>query len=106
MKIMKKCAHGTDAVMNGKLHGATDQTDYFYFFCPKCSENHMLRVLDYSINREEPGNRYNARLKSKAPRSFIIAFDICCEQCGLRDCVKVSNIGWQGGKHADSIMKL
>ncbi|MDR1011051.1 MAG: hypothetical protein LBM04_07960 [Opitutaceae bacterium] len=102
---MKKRTHGTDAVMNGKLHGATDQTDYFYFFCPKCPKNHMLRVLDYSINHEEPGNRYNDTLKSKAPRSFVIAFDLYCEQCGLRDCVKVSNVGWQDGQHAKALGK-
>ncbi|MEI7774417.1 MAG: hypothetical protein WCK17_06545 [Verrucomicrobiota bacterium] len=102
---MRKVSHGTDAVQSGRLRGATDATDYFYFFCPQCPNDQMLRILDYKFTREEGGNKYNETCKRKAPRSFIIAFDITCEQCGLRDCVKVSNIGWQGGEHATTLHK-
>jgi hypothetical protein len=102
---MKKHSHGTDAVQSGRLRGATDATDYFYFFCPQCPNDQMLRILDYQFTREEKGNEYNETCKSKAPRSFVIAFDITCEQCGLRDCVKVSNLGWQGGEHSKALRK-
>ena len=59
----------------------------------------MLRILDFNVVKDERGNKYNEKCKSKSPRSFIIAFDIVCEQCKHRDLVKVSNIGWQGGEY-------
>jgi hypothetical protein len=46
---------------------------------------------------------YNKKLKTKAIRSFVLAFDVACEECGFRDCVKLSNIGWQGGTHSDTL---
>lgn len=54
---------------------------------------------------EEKGNKYNETCKRRAARSFIIAFDITCEQCGFRDCVKVSNVGWQEGEHSKAFHK-
>jgi hypothetical protein len=33
--------HGSENIENGKLTGTTD-TDYFYFFCPKCGDTHIL----------------------------------------------------------------
>jgi hypothetical protein len=96
-----KNTHGSEAIVGGCLRGATDLTDYFYFFCPACSGERLLRILDYEFTRDDKGNEYNERCKLKAARSFIIAFDIACEECGFRDCVKVSNIGWQGGKHSE-----
>jgi predicted RNA-binding Zn-ribbon protein involved in translation (DUF1610 family) len=100
---MNKHRHGSDAVMSGKLRGATDDTDYFYFFCPNCPNDRLLRVLDYRMIREEKGNTYSEKVKTKAIRSFVLAFDVTCEECGFRDCVKLSNIGWQGGTHADTL---
>lgn len=102
---MKIPAHGTDAVQSGRLRGATDLTDYFYFFCPKCPGDRLLRILDYQFTHEEKGNKYNQTCKHRAARSFIIAFDIICEECGFRDWVKVSNIGWQGGEHSKVLRK-
>lgn len=102
---MKKPPHGTDDVMKGHLRGATDATDYFYFFCPKCPDDRLLRILDYEFTRNDKGNKYNETCKRKAARSFIIAFDITCEECGFHDCVKVSNIGWQGGTHSDALRR-
>src|SRR5437867_2082475 len=94
--------HGSNAVEGGRLKGATD-TDYFYFFCPKCPENHIMRVLDYGLRHDEPDNPYNSDLRPKASRSFIVAFKLHCQKCGLTDFVKVSNLGWQGGKHTDAL---
>jgi hypothetical protein len=100
---MKKPPHGSDAVTEGQLRGATDRSDYFYFFCPHCPTERLLRILDYQFTRQEDGNPYNATCKREAARSFIIAFDITCEECGFHDCVKVSNLGWQGGTHSDAL---
>ena len=100
---MKKQPHGTDAVMEGRLRGATDGTDYFYFFCPECRDDRLLRVPDFQITKDEKGNKYNAKRRRKAVRSFIIAFEITCENCGFHDYVKVSNIGWQEGTHAEAL---
>lgn len=102
---MKKPTHGTEAVMEGRLRGATDATDYFYFFCPRCPEDRILRVLSSQFTCDEPGNQYNDHFKRKVARSFIIALEVFCEQCGLHDCIKVSNIGWQHGTHADALKR-
>ncbi len=48
---MKTPPHGTEAVQSGRLRGATDATDYFYFFCPTCPGDHLLRILDYRFTR-------------------------------------------------------
>ena len=96
-----KAYHGSDSVMNGKLKGSTDETDYFYFFCPKCPDNHIMRILEYEVREEEKGNRYNKDFKIKAKNSFILAFKIHCANCGHNDFVKISNTGWQGGKLSD-----
>jgi hypothetical protein len=40
-----KITHGSDKVMDGALKGRTDATDYFYFFCPSCPNDNILRVL-------------------------------------------------------------
>lgn len=101
----KKPKHGTESVMSGKLKGQTDATDYFYFLCPKCGGEHICRIIDYTITKEEKDNPYNDDFKRKAKRSFIIAFELYCENCGFRDCVKLSNIGWQGGKIGDAIQR-
>lgn len=90
--------HGSEAISGGKLHGATD-TDYFYFFCPKCSGNEMMRVLDYEVRHEQRENPYNVELSPKAARGFTLAFKLHCQKCGLSDFVKISNTGWQGGSH-------
>ncbi len=88
--------HGSEAVEGGKLRGATD-TDYFYFFCPRCPGKHILRVLEYAEHAQEPVNPYNEQLGRKAHGGFTLVFKLYCEQCRLTDFVKVSNTGWQGG---------
>ncbi len=89
--------HGSEAVSGGQLRGATAGTDYFYFLCPKCPGEEILRVLDYEVRDEQPANPYNTELSPKAAQSFVLAFKVHCQKCGLTDFVKVSNIGWQGG---------
>ncbi|HAN93204.1 MAG TPA: hypothetical protein DCQ33_14160 [Nitrospira sp.] len=88
--------HGSSAVTQGKLQGATD-TDYFYFFCPNCDGKKIMRLLDYQVSQEQPDNPYNEQLKSKAMKGFTLAFKVHCEKCNLTDFVKISNLGWQGG---------
>jgi hypothetical protein len=56
--------HSSEAVTEGKLRGATD-TDYFYFFCPKCPDDEILRILDYEVRSEQPDNPYNKELNPK-----------------------------------------
>ena len=82
--------------MRGGLRGTTD-TDYFYFFCPVCEGQEMLRILHYTINRDDPPE-FSKELTPKATSDFVIAFELFCQKCELRDTVKVSNLGWQGGQ--------
>jgi hypothetical protein len=98
-----KRTHGSERVQSGKLRGATDRTDYFYFFCPHCPGDQMLRILDFKALREEPGSKYNDKCCSKAKRTFGFGFEIFCEKCGFHDYVKVANYGWQGGTHAQAL---
>ncbi len=100
---MPKPTHGSDSVQGGLLRGATDATDYFYFFCPKCPDDQLVRVLGYTVVSDEPGNRYDAECKRKAKRSFSLKFHLNCDSCGFDDIVKISNTGWQGGKHAATL---
>ena len=94
--------HGSPDVMSGKLQGATD-TDYFYFFCPKCPDKHIMRILDCEIEEHEKENPYNEEFTKKAKKAFTLAFQIYCEKCKHTDFVKISNIGLQGGTHKDAL---
>lgn len=87
--------HGSNKVEGGALTGKTD-TDYFYFICPKCDEDQMMRVLDYEIQMEGPPEAYPDE-KPKQKRDFTLAFKIYCPTCKMKDFVKISNVGWQGG---------
>ena len=53
--------------------------------------------------RKEPTNEYNEKCKSKAKYGFTLVFKLYCEKCGLSDFVKISNTGWQGGKHSQTL---
>ena len=90
--------HGSKEVSNGRLTGRTDDTDYFYFRCPNCSESNILRLLDYGIHAQSAENPYNDQVKGpKAVGGFTLVFKLYCEQCGFTDFTKLSNTGWQGG---------
>lgn len=95
--------HGSEKVMNGKLEGATDRTDYFYFFCPKCPNKEIMRILEYGEHRKELVNEYNESCKSKARYGFTLAFKLYCEKCGFSDYIKISNLGLQSGQHPQVI---
>ncbi len=97
--------HGSETVKHGRLKGATDVSDYFYFFCPKCPDDEILRILEYGEHNRENLNPYNSECKSKAKYGFTLVFKLFCEKCGFSDFVKVSNIGLQGGKHSEGLMK-
>lgn len=97
-----KAYHGSESVTNGRLTGSTD-TDYFYFFCPKCPDKHIMRVLDYGVRADEAENPYNSEFTKKAKRGFTLAFELYCEKCKLKDFVKISNTGWQGGTHEQAL---
>ena len=91
--------HGSEQVIHGKLKGATGETDYFYFFCPRCPDNEVVRILEYGVHAEEAENPYNKECKSKAKYGVTLAFTLHCEKCGDTDYVIISNTGWQGGSH-------
>lgn len=90
-------SHGSEVLQNGALTASTD-TDYVYFFCPKCPPRHILRLLDFRIMNNVLGNRYNGHVKSKAVIEFTLDFECYCERCGYRDLFKISNTGWQEGE--------
>ncbi|NQV46695.1 MAG: hypothetical protein HQ504_02835 [Rhodospirillaceae bacterium] len=93
---------GLEAAEYGGLTGATD-TDYFYFFCPKCSDKHIMRILEYGIKEESPENSYNSEFKKKAKNGFTLAFKLYCENCKHTDFVKLSNTGRQVGTHSEAL---
>jgi hypothetical protein len=88
--------HGQQ-VADGRLVGTTD-TDYFYFFCPRCQDRTIMRVLDYASHIEETagGTRYPEE-RPRQERDFVLAFKLYCPSCKLTDFVKIGNVGWQGG---------
>ncbi len=98
--------HGSSVVEEGRLRGATDNSDYFYFFCPKCPDDEIVRILEYGPHAEEPENPYNHQCKSKAKYGFTLAFKLHCEKCGHTDFVKDSNTGWQGGQHQEALSRF
>lgn len=97
--------HGSHEIENGRLEGATGETDYFYFFCPKCPDREIMRILEYGEHTPKTTNEYNVKCKSKAKYGFTLVFKIYCEKCGHSDFVKISNTGWQGGKQSEILRK-
>jgi len=94
--------HGSADVEGGKLRGQTD-SDHFYFLCPRCADNTVLRILDFDIERDGPV-QYAPEVRPKAQRDFTIAFQLYCATCKFTDFVKVSNTGWQGGKITNQLL--
>ncbi|MBU1180319.1 hypothetical protein KJ885_05225 [Patescibacteria group bacterium] len=85
--------HGSDKVKGGKLKGATD-TDYFYFFCPKCPDQEIMETLEWG------DHRLNGDGVPSTNREFTIVFKLHCKKCKLTDFVKIGNGGWKGGQYA------
>lgn len=98
--------HGSEEIQRGKLQGSTAETDYFYFFCPRCSDKRILRILDYGVHAEEAENPYNGQVTKRAKRGFTLAFHLYCEQCRFTDYVKISNTGWQGGTYTEVMSRF
>lgn len=95
--------HGSEAVTDGKLTGATAETDYFYFFCPKCSDKRLLRLLEYTVHAREDKHPCTDHVDVAAPEGFTLAFKLLCDRCLFTDFVKVSNMGWQGGTYEEAL---
>lgn len=74
--------HGSENISNGRLTGTTD-TDYFYFFCPKRGNTHVLQILDFSIVNEGPVE-YAKEGRPKVKKDFTIAFEPYCSKCKLQ----------------------
>jgi ribosomal protein S27AE len=88
---------GSEAVRDGRLTGATD-TDYFYFFCPRCGDRHIMRVLEHGF-REGPGPaQAYPDMRPRQAHDFTMAFKLYCPQCHLTDFVKIGNTGRQEGQ--------
>jgi hypothetical protein len=100
-----KPAHGSCAVEHGKLEGATD-TDYFYFFCPKCPDRFIMRLLDYEVRDQLGEHPYAEQTTKRAAKAFRIVLKLYCENCKLQDFVKIRNTGWQGGLHKDALYRI
>jgi len=77
--------------------GATD-TDYFYFFCPRCADRHIMRVLDYEVRESGPGGQAYRDERPKQIKDVTLAFSLYCPECKLASSVKISNTGRQGGQ--------
>jgi hypothetical protein len=83
-----KAYHGSVEVSNGKLHGRTGMTDYFFFICPKCENNQVLRILEYEFRN---GVKTERNEKKKPQEFFTLAFHIYCPNCQLEDFIKIDN---------------
>ena len=89
--------HGSENVSDGQLVGTTD-SDYFYFFCPRCKDRHIMRVLDYGVHYGGTGGEQYPDERPKQTRDFVLAFKLYCKNCKLTDFTKIGNVGWQGGQ--------
>lgn len=91
--------HGSDEIQEGRLTGATD-SDYFYFFCPRCEGGRILQVLDFAVVSErQPDSEYEGIPPPKS--AFTIAFEFACNSCGLHDFVKITSTGLVSGRLED-----
>ena len=74
-----------------------------HFFCPKCPGDRLLRLLDYEVRSALAEHPYKDHVDVGAPRGFVLAFKLHCDNCLFQDFVKVANTGWQGGTHTQAL---
>jgi hypothetical protein len=102
MKFNKgKLYHGSDAITQGKLTGTTDNTDYFYFFCPQCDDRHIMRILDHTYRDGPVAVAAYPNVRPRQVEDFVLVFKLYCPACKMTDFVKMGNTGWQEGRLPD-----
>lgn len=84
-----KAYHGSEAVESGKLRGNTGRTDYFFFLCPQCFDDQILRILDYEFR--EPAPPVDRQERKSPAKYFNLAFHLYCPSCQFEDFVKIDN---------------
>lgn len=84
-----KAYHGSEAVEGGKLRGRTGHSDYFFFLCPKCPDDQIMRILEHEFRDPCPPV---PRQESKRPAEYFnLAFHLYCPNCHFEDFVKIDN---------------
>jgi hypothetical protein len=80
--------HGSSTVEGGKLRGRTGQTDYFFFICPKCPGEQVMRVLEYTLRDSPTVERPE---KKRPTEHFNMALHLYCPNCQHEDFIKIDN---------------
>lgn len=81
--------HGSEAVTGGNLKGKTGTTDYFFFLCPKCADDQVMRILEYDFRKAaSPVERQEKRTPVE---HFNLAFHLYCPNCQFEDFIKIDN---------------
>lgn len=84
-----KAYHGSSAVTGGKLGGRTGRGDYFFFLCPKCPGEQVMRVLEYEFRKAAPPVERDE--KKQPSEYFNLAFHVYCAACQFEDFIKIDN---------------
>lgn len=80
--------HGSDEVVGGKLTGKTGKTDYFFFLCPKCEGEQVMRILDYDLRKGLSTERNESKDRKQV---LNVAFHLFCPVCQFEDFIKIDN---------------
>jgi hypothetical protein len=81
--------HGSEEVSGGRLTGATGGSDYFFFRCPKCPDDQIMRVLEYEFRDDAPPKE---RQEKKRPKQYFnLVFHLYCPHCQFEDFIKIDN---------------
>jgi len=84
-----KAYHGSEAVKGGRLKGRTGKSDYFFFLCPNCDGEQVMRILNYEFRDvSSPLQREEGK---KPTQHFNLAFHLYCPHCQFEDFVKIDN---------------
>lgn len=81
--------HGSDVVTHGKLKGRSGRTDYFFFLCPKCNNDQIMRILEYEFRKAAPPVK---RQEKETPTEYFnLAFHLYCPNCQFKNFIKIDN---------------